>query len=62
MNEYFAHVSWCNSDLEQALTDIGVDATPEKIAALRAKVDNHWFSDYLISCGWDYLHDIARDI
>ena len=53
--EWFGEVRWCDADLETALDDKGYPITENNVAKLRAKCESHWFADFLIEAGWDYI-------
>lgn len=54
--EWFGEVRWCNADLENALDDNGYPVTEKNVSKLRRECDSHWFTDYMIEAGWDYIN------
>lgn len=55
--EWFGQVRWCDEDLENALEVQGYSVTENNIEKLRALCNNHWFTDYMIEAGWNYMYD-----
>ena len=60
-NEWFGNVRWCEEDLISALVDNKVHATARNVAKLRKVVDTHWFIDFMIEAGWDYIQAKIED-
>ena len=54
--EWFGEVRWCDEDLENALDDNGYLVTEKNVSKLRRECDSHWFTDYMIEAGWDYIN------
>lgn len=54
--EWFGEVRWCDEDLENALDDNGYPVTEKNVSKLRRECDSHWFTDYMIEAGWDYIN------
>lgn len=54
--EWFGQVRWCDEDLENALEVQGYPVTENNIEKLRASCNNHWFTDYMIEAGWNYMY------
>ncbi len=54
--EWFGQVRWCDEDLENALEVQGYSVTKKNIEKLRALCNNHWFTDYMIEAGWNYMY------
>lgn len=59
---HFGIVRWCNEDIESALQDEEVEPTEELIGKVRDRLDNHWFSDFMIEHGWEYVHQTVRNV
>jgi len=59
---YFGIVRWCNEDIESALLDEEVEPTEELIGKVRDRLEKHWFADYMIESGWEYVHTTVRDV
>lgn len=59
--DYFAKVEWCAEDIENALEVSSIPATEENIATVLNALDNHFFTDYLISAGWDYIYQTIEN-
>ena len=57
MKEYFGEVKWHREDLENALEVQGYPVTENNIRKLYAICDTHWFTDYMIEMGWNYMYD-----
>ena len=55
--EWFGVVRWCEADLKSALEDQGYPVTENNIAKLYEEVSTHWFTDHMISAGWEYMYD-----
>ena len=61
-SEWFGQVRWHNDDLASALKDKGISATEKNIVKLRSLLDNHWFTDHMISAGWDYINNCIDNL
>lgn len=57
MNEYFGEVKWSREDLENALEVQGYPVTENNIEKLYSLCNSHWFTDYMIETGWQYMYD-----
>ena len=55
--EWFGQVRWCDEDLKNALEVQGYPVTENNIEKLRALCSHHWFTDYMIEAGWDYMYN-----
>lgn len=53
---WFGYVRWNIDDLKVALEDKGIPATEENISRLYDLCSNHFFTDYMIAAGWDYIY------
>ena len=56
MKEWFGEVKWSREDLENALEVQGYPVTENNVKKLYNMVNNHWFTDYMIEAGWDYMY------
>lgn len=57
MKEWFGEVKWSKEDLINALEVQGYPATENNIKKLYNLINNHWFTDYMIEQGWQYMYD-----
>ena len=55
--EWFGKVRWCEADLEEALRVQGYPVTENNISRLYDICKSHWFTDHMISSGWEYIYD-----
>lgn len=53
---WFGYVRWNIDDLKVALEDKGYPDTEENISKLYDLCSNHYFTDYMIAAGWDYIY------
>ena len=60
--KYFGVVGWCSEDIENALEVRSVPVTAENVGKLLDAVNTHFFTDHMISAGWDYIYDIMDGI
>ena len=61
-NEWFGIVRWCNEDIASALEDKGIKATEENVNKIRKALENsHWFIDFMIEQGWQYIYETIDD-
>ena len=54
--EYFGEVKWNEEDLVNALECMDYPVTENNIAKLYAICSSHWFTDYMIEAGWNYMY------
>ena len=59
-SEYFADIAWCDEDIESALEMEEKEVTEENVAKIRKALDNHFFTDWLIEQGWNYIYDVIN--
>lgn len=57
MKEWFGEVKWCKEDLENALEVRGYPVTNYNVERLYNLCNSHWFTDYMIEMGWEYMYD-----
>lgn len=57
-DEYFGVVRWHKADLESALEDHNIAVTENNIDKLFGLVNNHWFTDFMIERGWEYINEM----
>lgn len=57
-DKWFGKVRWCEEDLIGALKDQGLPVTENNIAKLSSLCDKHWFTDHMISAGWEYMYNV----
>ena len=57
MKKWFGEVKWNKEDLVNALEVQGYPATENNIKKLYDIVSSHWFKDYMIEMGWQYMYD-----
>ena len=55
--EWFGEVRWCEEDLINALEVQGYPVTENNIAKLYAACNSHWFTDFMVERGWEYMYD-----
>lgn len=56
MKEWFGEVKWSKEDLANALEVKGFPVTENNIAKLYEICNSHWFTDYMIEMGWQYIY------
>lgn len=56
MGKWFGQVRWCDDDLKEALRVQGYAITENNMAKLRQLCESHWFTDYMIQAGWEYMY------
>lgn len=57
MEEWFGEVKWNKEDLVNALEVQCYPVTENNIKKLYDIVSNHWFTDYMIEMGWQYMYE-----
>lgn len=57
MDKWFGEVKWSKEDLENALEVQGYPVTENNVKKLHNMINNHWFTDYMIKMGWQYMYD-----
>lgn len=57
MERWFGEVKWNKEDLANALEVQGCPVTENNIEKLYGFINNHWFTDYMIEMGWQYMYD-----
>jgi hypothetical protein len=57
MKASFGRVEWSREDLENALEVQGYPVTENNVKKLYDICNNHWFTDYMIEMGWNYMYD-----
>lgn len=55
--KWFGVVRWCEDDLKNALEVQGYPVTENNISKLYEICNSHWFTDYMIERGWEYMYD-----
>lgn len=55
--EWFGEVRWCEEDLKNALECVGYPVTANNVAKLYAVCNSHWFTDFMIESGWEYMYN-----
>lgn len=60
--EWFGEVRWSKDDLADALEVKGYPVTEENVNKLLDMVDDHWFTDYMIQAGWEYIYEQINNI
>ena len=58
MNEWFGEVKWCEEDLKCALENKNYPITKNNVAKLYAFCNSHWFTDYMIEAGFNYMYSV----
>lgn len=58
MDKWFGEVKWSKEDLVIALEKQDYPATENNVDKLYSLCNNHWFTDYLIEMGWQYIYDM----
>ena len=58
----FGNVSWCDSDLENALDLAEVPVTPDNIHELFYEIDEDSLMETMIQAGWDYIYEVRDDL
>lgn len=58
--EWFGVVRWCEEDLKIALEREGYPVTENNIAKLRSICEQHFFTDFMIEQGWEYIYNSIR--
>lgn len=58
MDKWFGEVKWSRDDLKVALEKHGYPATENNVDKLYSLCNNHWFTDYMIEMGWQYIYDM----
>ena len=56
--EWFGEVRWCEEDLKNALEVQGYPVTENNIAKLYEACNSHWFTDFMVERGWEYMYDM----
>ena len=59
--EWFGVVRWCDEDIAAELELLNYPDTPEAVAIVKKGLDSHWFTDHMISSGFEYMDSIIRD-
>lgn len=59
--DWFGIVRWCDDDIRTALEDAGKEVNDENVSKIRQALDNHWFTDYMIEHGWEYINETVRN-
>lgn len=59
--EWFGKVRWCEDDLKAALEDRGYPVTENNVDKLFVICNSHWFTDYMIEAGWEYMYSNIGD-
>lgn len=54
--EWFGKVRWCEEDLVGALKDKEYPVTENNVKKLYDQCSSHWFIDYMVEAGWDYIY------
>lgn len=57
MKECFGEVRWYKEDLANALEVQGYPMTENNIEKLYELCNNHWFVDYMVEAGFNYIYD-----
>ena len=60
--EWFGQVRWCEDDLKVALENEGYPATESNIAKLYDLCNNHFFTDFMIEKGWEYIYSQINEL
>ena len=55
--ESFSEVKWYEEDLANALECCDMPVTENNMEKLRNIVDCHWFVDYMIQAGFEYMYN-----
>ena len=55
-NNAFGEISWENEDIANALELCDYEPTEENVQKIRKALDNHFFTDWMIEQGWDYIY------
>lgn len=59
-DEAFGRVEWVDEDIRNALEVGDYPVTDENVSIIRSKLSKHWFTDAMIECGWEYIHEVIR--
>lgn len=57
MKEWFGEVKWHKDDLENVLEYCDYPVTENNIKKLYEICNSHWFTDYIIEMGFQYMYD-----
>ncbi len=57
MREFFGEVKWYKDDLVNALECCNYPLTENNIEKLYNLCNNHWFVDYMIEMGFEYMYN-----
>ena len=57
INEFFGEVKWHKDDLKNALEVQGYPVTDNNVEKLYEICNSHWFTDYMIEMGWEYMYN-----
>ena len=61
MKEWFGEVKWHKDDLANALECCDYPVTEDNINKLYELCNNHWFTDYMIQTGFEYMYEQIRN-
>lgn len=57
MKECFGEVKWYKDDLANALECCNYPVTENNIEKLYNLCNSHWFTDYMIEMGFEYMYN-----
>ena len=56
MKEWFGEVKWHEDDLKNALEMMDYPVTENNVKKLYDVCNSHWFTDYIIEQGFEYMY------